>query len=68
MSSIVRRNLMNRKGYSPYCGNSNCREMPRTSFNGEQFTCSCCGWTSGFDKKFIQKYKEKWAMKGKSNG
>lgn len=61
--SIVRDNLMNQKGYSPYCGNIRCFfGMPRTTFNGEQFTCRC-GWVSGFPKGFIKEYKEKWELK-----
>ena len=58
--SIVRDNLMTREGYSPYCGNVNCSEMPRTNFNGEQFECFLCGWVSSFDKEFIEQYKAKW--------
>lgn len=58
--STVRDNLMNRNGYSPYCGGDKCTRMPRTVFNGEQFTCKDCGWVSGFDKEFIKAYKLKW--------
>lgn len=57
---IVRKNLMTRAGYSPYCGNMDCRTMPRTEFNGEQFRCSYCGWVSEFPSDFIKKYKAKW--------
>jgi len=62
--SIVRDNLMSRKGYTPYCGNAleDC-DMPRASFDGEQFVCPECGWRSGFDKEFIDKYKKKWGLK-----
>lgn len=63
MNFIVRDNLMTRKGYSPYCGNNNCREMPRTIFNGKQFTCPYCNWISKFDTKFIEEYKIKWSIK-----
>ena len=63
--SIVRNNLMTRKGYSPYCGNPKCSIMPRTTFNGNQFTCSCCGWVSEFDEEFIKTYKTKWSLNGK---
>lgn len=59
--SIVRRNLLTEKGYSPYCGADNCHlRWPRTQFNGEQFECKC-GWQSGFDKEFINEYKNKWS-------
>lgn len=58
--SIVRDNLMNEKGYSPYCGNDTCFELPRTSFNGHQFVCPCCSWKSSFDEQFIVEYKDKW--------
>jgi hypothetical protein len=56
--SIVRKNLMSRPNYSPYCGDDKCsRGMPRTKFNGKQFECNC-GWVSGFDDEFITKYLE----------
>lgn len=57
--SIVRENLLTEPGYSPYCGAGNgCRfGMPRTRFNGKQFECAC-GWQSGFEVEFIEKYKE----------
>jgi hypothetical protein len=59
--SIVRDNLMNQPGYSPYCGDSHCRyRMPRTVFDGAQFNCKC-GWRSDFDAGFIGQYKAKWA-------
>lgn len=33
--SIVRENLLTRKGYTPYCGNDDCTwNMPRTRFSG----------------------------------
>lgn len=58
--SIVRENLMTEVGYTPYCGDETCKaRWPRTSFNGKQFQCSC-GWTSGFEAKFIEEYKVKW--------
>ena len=60
--STVRTNLMNEKGYTPYCGNSSCRRgWPRTRFNGTQFECRC-GWISEFPVEFIEAYKEKWAL------
>jgi hypothetical protein len=56
--SIVRENLLTRQGYAPYCGGlGNCHfGMPRTTFNGKQFTCRC-GWTSAFEPEFIEQYK-----------
>ncbi len=64
--TIVRENLMTRKGYSPYCGNDKpwteqggCR-CPRTIFNGTQFICPECGWKSSYPKDFIDRYKAKW--------
>lgn len=60
--STVRDNLLNRPGYTPYCGSENCRlRMPRTWFNGEQFQCGC-GWKSGFEAAFIEQYKQKQAF------
>ncbi len=65
-TSIVRKNLMNERGYSPYCGNDISRtapggcDNPRTVFNGEQFECKKCGWVSGFPLDFITRYKAKW--------
>lgn len=61
--SIVRSNLLNEKGYSPYCGNVKCRVMPRTTFNGKQFKCGCCGWESSFPEDFITTYKSMWDIK-----
>ncbi len=61
--SIVRENLMARKGYTPYCGNNSGRcDMPRTHFFGNQFYCSSCGWESQFPKEFIKEYKKKWNL------
>lgn len=61
--STVRENLMNRAGYSPYCGgafdNKSC-SMPRTVWTGEQFKCRECGWVSQFPADFIAEYKAKW--------
>lgn len=60
--SIVRDNLMNRPGYTPYCGAARCElRWPRTSFNGVQFECAC-GWQSGFDDDFIEQYKRRAAV------
>jgi len=58
--SIVRYNLMVNKGYSPYCGNNECSGLIRTFFNGSQFECKICGWTSSFPARFIKKYIKKW--------
>lgn len=64
--SIVRENLMTRKGYSPYCGNNISRsdiggcDNPRTKWNGEQFECPRCKWVSQFPLDFIERYKAKW--------
>jgi hypothetical protein len=55
--SIVRDNLLNRPGYTPYCGAPHCHfRWPRTHFNGEQFKCGC-GWQSSFEAPFIEQYK-----------
>ena len=59
-NTIVRRNLMEQVGYSPYCGADRCfLTWPRTSFDGEQFKCRC-GWRSEFPAEFIAEYKAKW--------
>lgn len=64
--SIVRDNLMNRPGYTPYCGNEHCiLSMPRTKFDGGQFRCRC-GWKSSFEPEFIAEYTAKWASEGAS--
>lgn len=58
MTSIVRRNLLTRPGYSPYCGADKCRhQAPRTEWDGCQFVCKC-GWRSSFDSEFIEAYKK----------
>jgi predicted RNA-binding Zn-ribbon protein involved in translation (DUF1610 family) len=62
--SIVRSNLMNQHGYSPYCGASvNC-SGPRTKFvfDANQFVCPKCGWTSNFPTSFVDRYKNKWRI------
>ena len=69
--STVRDNLMNEEGYTPYCGSELCaprtrfspERWPRTKFNGEQFICPKCGWTSNFESAFIVEYKKKWNIK-----
>lgn len=63
--SIVRDNLMNEEGYSPYCGNGSCPTSPRTYFNGSQFQCPHCRWVSRFPDEFIEEYKEKWDISDK---
>lgn len=60
--SIVRNNLMNEKGYTPYCGDNDCEKgMPRTKWDAEQeqFVCSC-GWVSKIAPDLIKRYKERW--------
>ena len=58
--SLIRDNLMEREGYSPYCGEMSCKITPRTIFNGQQFKCPSCGWESSFKVEFIKEYKKKW--------
>lgn len=60
--TLVRHNLMTRKGYGPYCG-ALCRTMPRSKFDGAQFICPDCGWRSEFPETFIARYKAKWGLK-----
>jgi hypothetical protein len=68
--TIVRENLMNEKGYSPYCGNGLSRstkggcDNPRTKWSSvlNQFICPKCGWISEFPQEFIKRYKEKWGL------
>ena len=69
MESIVRQNLMNLEGYTPYCGSDTARppfgsgcDNPRTKFNGQQFVCPKCNWISDFPIAFIDKYKKKWQL------
>jgi hypothetical protein len=70
-STIIRNNLMEREGYSPYCGDELCKprksyrydRWPRTIFNGKQFKCPNCGWISTIDPEFIERYKNKWNLK-----
>lgn len=64
--SIVRRNLLEEKGYTPYCGGDKCHYYwPRTVFNGTQFECRC-GWKSSFENDFIDLYKRTWGLDKKS--
>ena len=51
--TFMQEKLMTCEGYHPYCGNPNCKVMPRTEFNGEQFVCGYCGWKSSYPKDFI---------------
>lgn len=62
--TTTRDNLMNEKGYSPYCGAAFMRvcSMPRTRYINGQFECPDCGWVSEFPKEFIERYKEKWGL------
>ncbi len=66
--TIVRDNLINEEGYTPYCGNnfprdnSNGCNNPRTVFNGDQFACPNCNWVSQFPEEFIDRYKTKWDL------
>lgn len=59
--SMVRRNLLTVPGYTPYCG-AQCSSMPRTRFDGEQFKCGDCGWSSSFEAEFIQAYTSSRAL------
>jgi hypothetical protein len=69
MESTVRINLITQQGYTPYCGSMTPRppigngcDNPRTKFNGEQFVCPKCGYTTNFPKGFIDKYKQRWNL------
>lgn len=57
--SIIRDNLMNIENYSPYCCSNSC-DNPRSVFNGTQFVCPKCGYTTTFPRDFISEYKKKW--------
>jgi hypothetical protein len=60
---IVRKNLLEREGYSPYCGSDSCTgRWPRTIFTGEQFRCPVCEWVSRFPSDFITEYKYTWGI------
>tara|TARA_R100001244_G_scaffold25113_1_gene25276 strand:- start:4735 stop:5169 length:435 start_codon:yes stop_codon:yes gene_type:complete len=56
MISIVRKNLLTRVGYTPYCVNIACVDTSRSKFDGEQFKCESCDWRSEFESEFIKKY------------
>ena len=62
--SVIKENLMSRKGYTPYCGDLLCRLMPRTVIIDGQFYCPACAWESDFDEKFIEEYLAKWKNQG----
>ena len=66
VNEIVRKNLMTRPWYTPYCGAS-CHTMPRTKWDGSQFVCPDCGWRSQFPEDFIAEYREKWGMVAVNN-
>lgn len=54
--SIVRQNLLERPGYTPYCGADFCSwRWPRTHFIQGQFECKC-SWRSSFEPEFIAEY------------
>lgn len=65
---IIRNNLLTRKNYTPYCGSPDCRNMPRTFFNGEQMECPDCSWQSSFEPELIEEYKAKQLELENSNG
>lgn len=58
INEIVRRNLISDRNYRPYCGNWDCKETPRSFWNGNQFQCKFCGWVSQFEEDFIATYKK----------
>lgn len=58
--SLVRTNLIEQKGYSPYCGNYDSCSMPRTFYREGQFHCPICYWTSEFPKEFMDLYHKRW--------
>lgn len=59
--TFMHEKLLAIKGYTPYCG-AQCRTMPRTRFDGQQFVCPCCGWRSKYSSEFIEEYKKKWKI------
>ena len=66
--TIVRENLMTVEFYAPYCGNllsrndKNGCDNPRTKFNGKQFICPKCKFTTLFEDDFITRYKLRWSL------
>jgi len=62
MNKIIRENLLTEKGHTPYCGADHyIGRWPRLVFDGSQFVCPSCGWTSQFDDELIIEYKAKWS-------
>ena len=55
--SIVRDNLLSRKGYTPYCGAERCHyRWPRTRRNDLTMQYECrCGWKSSFETEFLKR-------------
>lgn len=52
-TNTVRKNMLTRPGYTPYCGAEPCSAgMPRSTWdvNKQQFTCRC-GWVSELDRE-----------------
>lgn len=60
MSSVVVKNLMERRDYTPYCGSSTCTKAIRTVFYKGQFHCGICGWSSNYTESFIAIWQMKW--------
>ncbi|WP_329894413.1 hypothetical protein [Stenotrophomonas sp. SMYL20] len=62
-TTTVRKNLLEREGYTPYCGEAlMCTAgLPRTTWDGAQFRCRC-GWRSEFPADFIAAYKARWGI------
>ena len=56
--SIAVKNMLTRKGYTPYCGADSCIFfMPRTVFTSGQYQC-VCGWRSQLDKDIVDQIIE----------
>jgi hypothetical protein len=66
MINVVQWNLMDREGYTPYCGyEGKCSgHWPRMVWVDrlEQFKCYHCGYTTEFKNDFIERYKRKWKL------
>jgi hypothetical protein len=59
-NKVVRLNLLNRKGYTPYCSSPICTlDQPRTIRKANQFVCGC-GFRTNYDWKFNNAYRSKW--------
>lgn len=52
--------ILSEKGYTPYCGNGEKCDMPRTRFDFQrlQFVCPHCGWVSNFPLECMKEYAE----------